>query len=356
MRKRGWIGWLALAIGLTVLAGPAAAYDELAVEEKALRVVDALLPPDIETRKKSMGEAPVEGWVKAVFEAQSQRGWIPIELYIREGADYAFMGQMYQLDPSMDARDKARKAMENRLPPRFDRKLLQSGDTPLEGVKEFLFEVQVPQRGAQPVAAYVGDGFGVVGQLFGPDNQNLTEVAKQKWAGGQVSWKELVKGLKPVYGSEGAPVRFAMFTDPDCPACQQAKRRIDTLIEKHREDLSGYLLWFPLEMHKHARPKAEVLACSTPERQSRMFDALKGSEPGDVEDVYATLQEEGVEVPERVRECVSSGKGEEWLKRVREFANKMQVTSVPSVYYDGRLFKGFPEQEIREALRSGSGS
>ena len=31
--------------------------------------------------------------------------------------------------------------------------------------------------------------------------------------------------------AEDGAVRFAMFTDPDCPACQQAKRRIDALVD-----------------------------------------------------------------------------------------------------------------------------
>ncbi|MFP4616338.1 MAG: thioredoxin domain-containing protein [Thiohalorhabdus sp.] len=344
------MGWLVLAAGLTFLAGPAGAYDELEVEERALRVMDDLLPSEIETRQKTMEEAEVSGWVHVVYEAQSERGWIPVELYIREEADYAFMGKQYPLDPSEDADAKAEAAMDKRLPAEFERELLESRDTPLEGVREYLYEVQVPQRGAQPVAAYVGEDFAVVGQLFGPDNANLTEAAEQEWAGSQVDWEELVDGLEPVFGSGDTEVRFAMFTDPDCPACQRAKERIEELVEENGDELSGYLLWLPLDMHQHAKPKAEVLACAAPERQSDLFDALQGTQPNSTDDVYSILENQEVEVSKSVRECVAAGEGEERLKRYKDFADRMQVHSVPSVYFDGRLFKGFPESEIREAL------
>ncbi|KPV39428.1 hypothetical protein AN478_09640 [Thiohalorhabdus denitrificans] len=343
-----------MAAGLTFLAGPAGAYDELEVEERALRVMDALLPSEIETRQKTMEEAEVSGWVHVVYEAQSDRGWIPVELFVREGADYTFMGKMYSLDPSRDADAKAEAAMDKRLPEQFERELLQSRDTPLEGVREYLYEVEVPQRGPQPVTAYVGEDFGVVGQLFGPDNANLTEAAEQKWAGSQVDWEELVKGLEPVFGPGDTEVKFAMFTDPDCPACQRAKGRIEALVEEHGDDLTGYLLWLPLDMHQHAKPKAEVLACTAPERQSALFDALEGTQPNSTEDVYTILENQEVTVPKPVRECVASGQGEERLERYKGFADRMQVHSVPSVYFDGRLFKGFPEQKVREALAGDS--
>jgi len=341
-----------LAAGLMSLAGQAWANDDMAVQEKAMRVVDSLLPSDIQTRKKDMEKADVPGYVKVVYEAKSRRGWIPIEMFIRDSADYAFLGRMYKLDPGMSPREKAQKAMASRLPKRFERKIIQSGKTPMKGVKEFLFQVKVPKRGPQPVAAYVGKDFGVVGQLFDPNNKNLTEVSKEKWAGSQVAWKDLIKGLKPVYGSADAPVKFAMFTDPECPACQHAKGRIDALMEKHGKDLAGYLLWFPLSIHAHAKPKAKVLACSPADRQSKMFNALKGTEPKNVDDVFSALEDKGIDLSEQVHKCVSSGKAKERLQRYRHFANEMQVNSVPSFYYKGRLYKGFPETEIRQALKS----
>lgn len=350
MRISGWTGLIAVAACLLGAAAPAGAYDELAVEEKALRVMDEVVPRQAETREKGMEEASVPGWVKVSFEAKSRRGWIPIEVYVHEDAEYALVGRLMGVSGDRSAREKADQAVAKRLPERMDYKLIRQRSAEMEGLEEFLYEVQVPKRGAQPMAVYVGDRLAVVGQLFGPANQNLTEVAQQRWRASKVEWSKLIEGMEPVYGSADADVQFAMFTDPDCPACQQAKGRIDELIKEHGGDLAGYLLWLPLDMHEHAEPKAKVLACTEPGRQSARFDALKGTKPESVDDVYTILEGKDASVSGGTKECVASGKADERLQRYREFADRLGVNSVPSVYFDDRLFKGFPEGDVRGQL------
>jgi protein-disulfide isomerase len=216
-----------------------------------------------------------------------------------------------------------------------------------------LFEVTIPQRGRKrALTVYVGEDFGVVGRLFGPDNSNLSGRARQEWRAEQVAWSDLIEGREPVYGSAEAPVRIAMFTDPDCPACQQAKGRLDKLAEEYGDALAVYLLWLPLDMHEHARPKAKVLSCFPAERQKTLFDRLKPMEPDDVADVYAGLEDKGAEVPQSVRACVDSGEAKAALDRNQGYANDMGVRSVPSVYFDDRLYKGFPESAIRSGLEA----
>jgi glutaredoxin len=344
----------AAALALTV-AGPAVAYDELAVEEKALRVLDNLVPQGVETRDKGMQKAEVTGWVKVSYEAKSRRGWLPVDIYVDEAANYALAGRLYPLAAETKPRQKAKEAMAERLPERIERKIIHEGATEMEGLREFLFEVRIPKRGPQAVAVYTGKDFGVVGQLFGPDNQNLTQRAKRSWRGSLVSFGELTEGLKPVYGSGDAPVRFAMFTDPDCPACQRAKKRIDELMAEHGDQLGGYLLWLPLDMHQHAKPKAKVLACAPAERQSVLFDALKGTKPNKVAEVYEVLERKDLTVSRQVRGCVASGQADKRLKRFRKHADTVGLSSVPTVYFDGRVFRGFPEQEVKEALGQAGG-
>jgi len=350
LRISGWTGLIVAAACLLGVAAPASAYDDLAVEEKALRVMDEVVPRQAETREKGMEEASVPGWVKVSFEAKSRRGWIPIEVYVHEDAEYALVGRLIGVGGDQSPREKADQAVAKRLPERMDYKLIRQRSAEMEGLQEFLYEVQVPQRGAQPMAVYVGDRLAVVGQLFGPANQNLTEVAQQRWRASKVDWSKLIEGMEPVYGSADAEVQFAMFTDPDCPACQQAKGRIDEMMKEHGGDLAGYLLWLPLNMHEHAKPKAKVLACTEPAKQSALFDALKGSEPDSTGDVYGVLADKDMAVGDGVKECVASGKAEERLQRYRELADRLGVNSVPSVYFNDRLFKGFPEGDVREQL------
>jgi len=350
------LGQLMLAAVLAMApVATAAAYDELLVEEKALRVLDSMLPEGVETRDKGMEAAQVADWVKVSYEAKSRRGWLPVEIFVHEAAEYALAGRLYPQEAGTKPRQKAKQALSERLPERFERKIIQERATPMEGLREFLFEVRLPQRGPQAVAVYVGPDFGVVGQLFGPDSQNLTETAKRSWRGSLVAWQDLVDGLQPVYGSADAPVRFAMFTDPDCPACQRAKGRIDELMAEHGGELAGYLLWLPLDMHQHAKPKAKVLACSAPERQPALFDALKGTKPTKVAEVYEVLERKDLAVARSVRGCVASGQADKRLKRFRQHADQVGLSSVPTVYFDGKVYRGFPEDAVTEALKAAGG-
>ena len=350
MRITGWTGWIAAAVLMLAAAAPASAYDDLAVEEKALRVMDTMLPAQVETRQKGMQESAVAGWVEAAFEAKSRRGWLPIEVYVHEDTDYALVGRLITSTGDGSPREQADAAAAERLPDRLDYQLIQEQDAAMDGLRLFLYEVQVPKRGAQAMAVYVGDGFAVVGQLFGPANQNLTEVAQQRWRASQVEWAKLIEGMEPTYGNADADVKFAMFTDPDCPACQQAKGRIDQMMEEHGGDLAGYMLWLPLDMHPDAKPKAKVLACAAVDRQATLFEALKGSEPEKVAGVYEVLAGKDMGVSGAVKECVASGTAGERLQRYRQLADRLGVNSVPSVYFNDRLFRGFPEQSVRDQL------
>jgi len=341
---------LAAALLALLAAGPAVAYDDLVVGEKALRVLDQIVPSGVETRDKGVEKAKVSGWVKASYQAKSRRGWVPLDIYVHQGGDYALVGKLYPQDAGTKPRQRAKEAMAERVPDKFERSIIHERATGMEGLREFLFEVRIPRRGPQAVGVYTGQDFALVGQMYGPDNQNLTEASKRSWRGSLISWKALTDGLKPVYGDAGAPVEFAMFTDPDCPACQAAKGRIDKLMDKHGDQLAGYLLWLPLDMHKHSRPKAKVLACTAADRQSDLFDALKGSKPDKVADVYEVLKHKGVEVPRKVRGCVASGQADGLLKRFRKQADKIGLHSVPTVYFDGKVYRGFPEQEVTDAL------
>lgn len=346
---------LAAAVLALLPAAPAAAYDDLVVEEKALRVLDTMLPSGVETREQGIQESDVPGWVKVSYKAKSRKGWVNVDIFVHEGGDYALAGRMYPQASGAEPRQRARDAMDQRLPEKFRAELVRERAAPMEGLREFLFEVRSARRGPHPVAVYVGEEFAHVGRLFGPANQNLTQETQRSWRGERVAWKDLTAGLEPVYGRAGAPVRFAMFTDPDCPACQRAKGRIDELMAEHGGELAGYLLWLPLDMHQHARPKAKVLACAPSERQDGLFDALKGTKPNKVGEVYEILERKDLEVPPQVRDCVASGQADKHLERFRSQADRVLLRSVPTVYFDGKVYNGFPEAAIKEALGNGSG-
>ncbi|MEF8793316.1 DsbA family protein [Thiohalorhabdus sp.] len=355
MKTKTWVGRLLAAAAFFAAAAPATAYDELAVEEKALRVLDTILPAGIETRDEGMKEAQVEGWVKVSYEAKSRRGWMPVVIFVHEDTEYALAGRLYSVAVGAEPREKAKSVLEERIPTKFERELIQDQVTPMEGLREYLFEVRLPQRGPQAVGVYVGDKFGVVGQLFGPGNDNLTQKNKQSWRGSLVSWGDLTQGLEPVYGEADAPVRFAMFTDPDCPACQRAKKRIENLVAQNGDRLAGYLLWLPLDMHDHAKPKSKVLACAPADSQARLFDALQDTKPNGVGEVFEVLKRKDAAVPGGVRSCIDSGEADRHLERVQQQADQVGLSSVPTVYFDGKVFRGFPEDAVKEALEAAGG-
>lgn len=344
---------LVAAAGLLAAGAPAPAQDDFSLRDRAARALSSVLPERAETREADGEITRVAGdWRLVPYEARGQRGWFPLHVLVNADTGHALVGTVGQEGGGDGPRERAKALLKAQLPP--DWQLQAVADRSIEGAG--LHEVLVEARGkgqrgaARMLAVYLGEGFGLRGALEGPDGADLTAVGQRRFRGQQVSWEELRGDREPAYGSAGAPVQLAMFTDPDCPSCRRAKERIEALAEAHPDKLAVYFLWYPLEVHEHAEPKARVLGCAPASRQPALFEALKPAEPEDAAAAVAALRDGGESVSETLAECARQGGGT--LERDRELAEQGRVTGTPSVYFRGDLYRGFPEPAIREALEA----
>lgn len=343
---------LAAAACLFASAG-AAAQDEFSLRDRASRALTAVMPDRVQTREADGEITTIQGdWRRVPYEVRGRQGWFPVHVLVNAGSGHALVGTLGEGAAQAGPRSRARALLESQLPGQWQ--LEPVADRAIEGVglHEVLVEAGRGQgSGKRLLTVYLGEGFALRGALRGPQGRDITGEGRRGYRGRLLSWAELTEGRSPAYGSAGAPVRLAMFTDPDCPSCRRAKRRIEALAEQYPDRLAVYFLWYPLDVHPHAEPKARVLSCAPARRQPALFEDLKSAEPADAAGAVTALREAGTSVSERIARCAEKNNGT--LERDRTLAGQGRVTGTPSVYFRGDLYRGFPEPAIRTALESG---
>lgn len=341
----------ALAVaGLLAASLPAVAQDDFALRDRAARAVASVLPERVQTREADDAITPVAGgWRRVPYEVQGRRGWFAVDVLVHPEHGHALVGALGEGVSGDGPRARARSLLKGQLPDGWRLRPVSDRAVGAAGLHEVLMEASRGDGGgARLLSVYVGEEFALRGGLRGPQGTDITAAGRRRYRGDQVSWDELTADRKPAYGSADAPVRLAMFTDPDCPSCRKAKKRIEALAEQHPGALAVYFLWYPLDAHPHAESKARVLSCAPAGRQPALFEALKPTQPEDAAGALAALREAEVAVGQGVARCAKQGKGT--LARDRELARKGRVTGTPSVYFRGDLYRGFPEPAIRRAL------
>lgn len=131
--------------------------------------------------------------------------------------------------------------------PRFDFSKVEQ--SPVEG----LWAVY----GAQNLTYYAPKtGHIFVGNLWSPDGKNLTEIAMSEQVKDKFSALDMNKALKIGNG----PKIMIEVTDPDCPYCRQGSSLLEA-----RNDITRYIFFMPLPMHKDAPAKSKyILSAADP--------------------------------------------------------------------------------------------
>ncbi len=116
-------------------------------------------------------------------------------------------------------------------------------------------------------------------------------------------------------GSRKAPLRLAVFTDPDCPYCGKLHEELEKLVQE-RKDVSISIFMFPLMMHKDAYWKSKSIVCT---KSLKMLA-----------DAYAHREIPKTECnTKEIDENIKLGQG-------------MGITGTPAIIFpDGRLMTGF---------------
>ncbi len=88
--------------------------------------------------------------------------------------------------------------------------------------------------------------------------------APEKGSGGggeeRTDFSKLPLDRALILGPKEAPLKMAVFTDPDCPYCGKFHGEMEKIV-RERKDIVFYIFLFPLPMHKDAYWKSKSIVC-----------------------------------------------------------------------------------------------
>ncbi|RMH62317.1 MAG: DsbC family protein [Zetaproteobacteria bacterium] len=130
----------------------------------------------------------------------------------------------------------------------------------------------------------------------------------------RIDWSQLPLDKAIISGDPNAPLKLAVFTDPDCPFC----KRLESML-KDAKGIRVYTFLYPLaQLHPDAPRKAQAIWCSKERHRTLVRTMLDGVDPG-----HATCENP--------------------LDDIAQLGNKLGIGGTPTLISgDGRRLAGAP--------------
>jgi thiol:disulfide interchange protein DsbC len=139
-------------------------------------------------------------------------------------------------------------------------KVLSITESPIKG----LCEIALDNKGRAGVFYLALDKkFLIFGNLI--EVANMSNKTQESVAGIQdkkrIDLTKIPLDNAIILGENSAAKKVIVFTDPDCPYCGQLHQTMKQIVAK-RKDVSFYIKFLPLKMHKDAYWKARSIVCN----------------------------------------------------------------------------------------------
>ncbi len=165
--------------------------------------------------------------------------------------------------------------------------------------------------------------------------------------------EELKAANGPVHGPKDAAVTIVEFGDLQCPACKAAQPNITKLVQ---EEPKARLIFqnYPLEsLHKWAMAGAKYLDCLARENNdatwkfiATVYDHQSEVNEQNVEQMLKGYVKEAGGNPDEVAACAAKPETEKRIRESMALAEKLDVTSTPTFFIDGRRIVGFSSNSV----------
>jgi thiol:disulfide interchange protein DsbC len=182
---------------------------------------------------------------------------------------------------------------------------LSINETPIKG----LYEVEA---GTNIIYFYPEKDLLVFGEIWTKDGTNITAEKKTQLAAAKLRDMPLDKAIKIGNGRN----TVIEFTDPDCPYCRKA-----SAFFKGRGDVTLYVFFFPLPIHKEAEAHARHVLCAR-DKSLALEEVISG-------------QLDGKGVP-----ACNDPKADALLWEHKELGNKLGVRGTPAFWINGQYVTG----------------
>ena len=172
-----------------------------------------------------------------------------------------------------------------------------------------LYEVEA---GPNIIYFYPDKGLLVFGEIWTKDGRNITAEKKAQLTAAQLKDLPLDKAVKIGNGRN----KVIEFTDPDCPYCRKAAEFFNG-----RDDVTLYVFFFPLPIHKDAEAHARYVLCA-PDKRHALEEVMSGKHD-----------------QKKVEVCADE-KVSALLKEHMELGTKLGVRATPVFWINGQYVAG----------------
>lgn len=188
--------------------------------------------------------------------------------------------------------------------------------TEIKGVYEVVSENRIAYYAPEPGYLFMGD-------IVDKKGVNITANRRNELVAAKAKSLPLDKALKIGTGKQ----TIIEFTDPDCPYC----RRASTFLGQ-KTDVTRYVFFFPLPMHKDAENKVRYVFCAT-DRAKAYEEAMQGK------------------LDNQKYEACNKPEVDELVKAHKEAATRMGVSGTPFFIVNNKPVSGANFPQIDEALK-----
>ena len=188
--------------------------------------------------------------------------------------------------------------------------------TEIKGIYEIIVQNQIGYFAPEP-------GYLILGEIIDKDGTNITTKRRNENIVTKVRDLPLDKAVKIGNGNS----TIYEFTDPDCPYCRRASSFLS-----EKTDVTRYIFFLPLPMHKDAENKVKYIFCSN--------DTAKAYE----EAMHGKLDNKKYEICKKPEVDVL-------LKTHKDVSRKMGINSTPFFIVNGKPISGANAPEIDKALQ-----
>jgi protein-disulfide isomerase len=146
-----------------------------------------------------------------------------------------------------------------------------------------------------------------------------------------------VSGFGPPLGEPAAPITLIVFSDFQCPFCQQFRPRLEALVERHKGRVKLYAKPFPLATHPRALAAAEAAEWARAqgifwEFHDAMFENPKALDDDALAALATRLGKDG----DDLRAALQEQRFREKVQFAQSEARRAGLLGTPTLYVNGR--------------------
>lgn len=156
-------------------------------------------------------------------------------------------------------------------------------------------------------------------------------------------------------GPASAPIRLAVWTDYQCPACQQMEREFAKLRSRLGDSLTIAYRYYPLPSHKLAFDAAVVAECA---QQRGKFDTMHNALfatrlHGDSLPLDSLAVATGIMTANELRGCMAQSSVRSVVQRDLDQAQALGFQGTPYLQIGDHLtLGGMPAEQLEKLLRA----